>query len=70
MANHGVLLSIMKTGSVSTLSISSMRSKPRYFLGLVLRAPKGMKIEELFDQSRVRSRAISGVLREGSSRLV
>src|SRR5579863_49849 len=58
-----VLLTIMKTGSVSTLSIVN-EIKNRILPSARASAPKGMKIEELFDQSVFVRGAISGVLRE------
>lgn len=58
-----VLLTIMKTGSVSTLSIVN-EIKNRILPTARASAPKDMKIEELFDQSVFVRGAISGVLRE------
>jgi multidrug efflux pump subunit AcrB len=58
-----VLLTIMKTGSVSTLSIVD-EIKGRILPSVRASAPKGMKIEELFDQSVFVRGAIAGVLRE------
>jgi multidrug efflux pump subunit AcrB len=58
-----VLLTIMKTGSVSTLSIVD-EIKNRILPSARASAPKGMRIKELFDQSVFVRAAISGVLRE------
>jgi multidrug efflux pump subunit AcrB len=59
-----VLLTIMKTGSVSTLSIVD-EIKSRILPSARASAPKGMQIKELFDQSVFVRAAITGVLREG-----
>jgi multidrug efflux pump subunit AcrB len=58
-----VLLTIMKTGSVSTLSIVD-EIKNRVLPTARAAAPKGMEIKELFDQSVFVRGAIQGVLRE------
>jgi multidrug efflux pump subunit AcrB len=58
-----VLLTIMKTGSVSTLSIVD-EIKDRILPTARASAPKGMEIKELFDQSVFVRGAITGVLRE------
>jgi multidrug efflux pump subunit AcrB len=58
-----VLLTIMKTGSVSTLSIVD-EIKGRILPSARASAPKGMQIKELFDQSVFVRAAIAGVLRE------
>jgi multidrug efflux pump subunit AcrB len=58
-----VLLTIMKTGSVSTLSIID-EIKNRILPTARASAPKGMQIKELFDQSVFVRGAITGVLRE------
>ena len=58
-----VLLTIMKTGSVSTLSIVD-EIKNRILPSARASAPKGMQIKELFDQSVFVRAAITGVLRE------
>src|SRR5580692_3841157 len=58
-----VLLTIMKTGSVSTLSIVD-EIKNRILPTARASAPKGMEIKELFDQSVFVRGAIAGVLRE------
>ena len=58
-----VLLTIMKTGSVSTLSIVD-EIKNRILPTARASAPKGMQIKELFDQSVFVRGAITGVLRE------
>ena len=58
-----VLLTIMKTGSVSTLSIVD-EIKNRILPTARASAPKGMEIKELFDQSVFVRGAITGVLRE------
>src|SRR5580693_785167 len=58
-----VLLTIMKTGSVSTLAIVN-EIKTRILPTARASAPKGMEIKELFDQSVFVRGAITGVLRE------
>jgi multidrug efflux pump subunit AcrB len=58
-----VLLTIMKTGSVSTLSIVD-EIKNRILPSARASAPKGMQIKELFDQSVFVRASIAGVLRE------
>jgi multidrug efflux pump subunit AcrB len=60
----GVLLSVMKTGSVSTLEIVD-QIKNEILPASRAAAPKGMKITELFDQSLFVRASIKGVLREG-----
>ncbi|HEX6546681.1 MAG TPA: efflux RND transporter permease subunit, partial [Bryobacteraceae bacterium] len=60
----GVLLSVMKTGSVSTLDIVD-RIKNDVLPALRASAPKGLQIRELFDQSVFVRASIKGVLREG-----
>jgi len=60
----GVLLSVMKTGSVSTLDIVD-RIKNEVLPALRASAPKGLQIRELFDQSVFVRASIKGVLREG-----
>ncbi len=60
----GVLLSVMKTGSVSTLDIVN-RIKHDVLPVSRATAPKGLEISELFDQSLFVRASISGVLREG-----
>ncbi len=60
----GVLLSVMKTGSVSTLDIVK-QIKNDVLPTSRAAAPKGMKIRELFDQSLFVRASIEGVLREG-----
>src|ERR1700761_8537173 len=59
-----VLLSVMKTGSVSTLDIVK-QIKNDVLPTSRAAAPKGMKITELFDQSLFVRASIEGVLREG-----
>jgi CzcA family heavy metal efflux pump len=59
-----VLLSVMKTGSVSTLDIVN-QIKNDVLPASRAAAPKGLKITELFDQSLFVRAAINGVLREG-----
>ena len=61
--NPSVLLTIMKTGSVSTLAIVD-QIKNHILPSARASAPKGMKIKELFDQSVFVRAAINGVLRE------
>lgn len=58
------LLTIMKTGSVSTLDIVK-QIKDDVLPASRAAAPKGLKITELFDQSLFVKAAIVGVLREG-----
>lgn len=58
-----VLLTIMKTGSVSTLEIVD-EIKERILPITRAAAPPGMKIRELFDQSVFVRASIQGVLRE------
>ena len=60
----GVLLSVMKTGSVSTLDIVD-QIKNEVLPASRAAAPKGLKISELFDQSLFVRASIHGVLREG-----
>lgn len=59
-----VLLSVMKTGSVSTLDIVN-QIKHDVLPTSRAAAPKGLKITELFDQSLFVRASIEGVLREG-----
>jgi CzcA family heavy metal efflux pump len=59
-----VLLSVMKTGSVSTLDIVNL-IKHDVLPTSRAAAPKGLKITELFDQSLFVRASIEGVLREG-----
>ncbi|HEY1216074.1 MAG TPA: efflux RND transporter permease subunit, partial [Bryobacteraceae bacterium] len=59
-----VLLSIMKTGSVSTLDIVD-QIKYKILPTSRAAAPPGMKISELFDQSIFVRASIRGVIREG-----
>jgi CzcA family heavy metal efflux pump len=58
------LLTIMKTGSVSTLDIVN-QIKNDVLPASRAAAPKGLKITELFDQSIFVKASIAGVLREG-----
>jgi CzcA family heavy metal efflux pump len=58
------LLTIMKTGSVSTLEIVN-QIKNDVLPTSRAAAPKGLKITELFDQSIFVKASIAGVLREG-----
>lgn len=59
-----VLLTIMKTGSVSTLDIVNQIKRDILPTSRAA-APKGMEIHELFDQSIFVRASIQGVLREG-----
>ena len=59
-----VLLTVMKTGSVSTLDIVK-QIKDDVLPTSRAAAPKGMKIKELFDQSLFVRASIEGVLKEG-----
>lgn len=58
------LLSIMKTGAVSTLAIVD-EIKNRILPTTRAAAPKGVEIKELFDQSFFVRASIQGVLKEG-----
>ena len=58
------LLTIMRTGSVSTLDIID-EIKRDVLPASRAAAPKGLKITELFDQSVFVKASIAGVLREG-----
>jgi multidrug efflux pump subunit AcrB len=60
-----VLTPIFKTGSVSTLTIIN-EIKNKVLPVVQAAAPKGMKIQGLFDQSVFVRAAIEGVLREGA----
>jgi multidrug efflux pump subunit AcrB len=61
---RSVLLSIIKNGNASTLSVVNA---VRDALGTIRKAaPPDMKIEELFDQSVFVKQSIEGVLREGA----
>ena len=59
-----VLLSIMKTGSVSTLDIVD-QIKNKVLPVTRAAAPKGLDVNELFDQSVFVRASVQGVLREG-----
>lgn len=59
-----VLLTVMKTGSVSTLDIVK-QIKDDVLPTSRAAAPKGMNIKELFDQSLFVRASIEGVLKEG-----
>src|SRR6201999_1676769 len=59
-----VLLSVMKTGSVSTLDIVN-QIKNDVLPTSRAAAPKGLKITELFDESIFVNALIAGLLREG-----
>lgn len=59
-----VLLSVMKTGSVSTLDIVKQVKEDVLPVSRAA-APAGLKIKELFDQSLFVRASIEGVLREG-----
>src|SRR3954464_12820515 len=61
---RSVLLSIIKNGNASTLTVVNAVKKA---LGSVrAAAPAGMKISELFDQSVFVTSSVKGVLREGA----
>src|SRR3954465_146536 len=61
---RSVLLSIIKNGNASTLTVVNAVKKA---LGSVrAAAPPGMKISELFDQSVFVTSSVKGVLREGA----
>ncbi len=61
---HGVLLTIVKHGETSTLDIVSDIKKKLATIGADM--PKGLHVEQLFDQSVFVRAAINGVLREGA----
>ena len=61
---HGVLLTIVKHGETSTLDIVSNIKKKLATIGADF--PKGLKVEQLFDQSVFVRAAMNGVLREGA----
>ncbi len=61
---RGVLLTILKNGAASTLSV--VNNIKSMLPGIHAAAPKDMKITPLFDQSVFVSGAISDVLREGA----
>ena len=58
-----VLLTIIKNGDASTLSV--VNAVKAALPGIQAAAPKGMKVDLLFDQSVFVTSAITGVLREG-----
>ncbi|MGA8708348.1 MAG: efflux RND transporter permease subunit [Steroidobacteraceae bacterium] len=60
---HAVLMSVLKTGSASTLQI--VASIKRLLPGIRARAPEGLKVEATSDQSIFVRAAVSGVVREG-----
>src|ERR1700761_2653512 len=62
--HRAVLLSIIKNGNASTLTVVNAVKKA---LGAVrAAAPPGMKVSELFDQSVFVTSSVTGVLREGA----
>jgi multidrug efflux pump subunit AcrB len=61
---RGVLLTILKNGNASTLSV--VNTVKSLLPGIRSAAPKDMKITPLFDQSVFVSGAISDVIREGA----
>ena len=61
---HGVLLTIVKHGETSTLDIVSNIKKKLTTIGADM--PKGLHVEQLFDQSVFVRAAMNGVLREGA----
>lgn len=61
---RGVLLTILKNGNASTLSV--VNTVKSLLLSIHAAAPKDMKITPLFDQSVFVSGAISDVIREGA----
>ena len=61
---RGVLLTILKNGKASTLSV--VNTVKSLLPGIRAAAPKDMKITPLFDQSVFVSGAISDVIREGA----
>lgn len=60
---HSVLLTILKNGEASTLSV--VNAVKGFLPGIRAAAPKGMTITPLFDQSVFVSGAITDVVREG-----
>jgi multidrug efflux pump subunit AcrB len=61
---HSVLLSIIKNGNASTLSVVNAVHKALQTARAA--APPGMEIRELFDQSVFVKQSVTGVLREGA----
>jgi multidrug efflux pump subunit AcrB len=61
---RGVLLTILKNGNASTLSV--VNTVKSLLPGIRAAAPKDMKITQLFDQSTFVAGAISDVIREGA----
>ena len=61
---HSVLLSIIKNGNASTLSVVNAVHKALKTARAA--APPGMQINELFDQSVFVKQSVAGVLREGA----
>jgi multidrug efflux pump subunit AcrB len=61
---RGVLLTILKNGNASTLSV--VNTVKALLPGIHAAAPKDMKITPLFDQSTFVAGAISDVIREGA----
>jgi multidrug efflux pump subunit AcrB len=60
---RSVLLSIIKNGNASTLSVVNAVHKALQISRAA--APPGMQINELFDQSVFVKQSVTGVLREG-----
>jgi multidrug efflux pump subunit AcrB len=61
---RSVLLSVLKNGNASTVAVVN---GVRKVLGIARKAaPPGLHINELFDQSKLVTAAIAGVLREGA----
>ena len=61
---HSVLLSIIKNGNASTLSV--VNAVHHALQTARAAAPPGMQINELFDQSVFVKQSVTGVLREGA----
>jgi multidrug efflux pump subunit AcrB len=61
--HHAVLMSVLKTGSASTLQI--VRDIRRLLPGIRGQVPEGLNVEATSDQSIFVRAAISGVVREG-----
>jgi multidrug efflux pump subunit AcrB len=61
---HSVLLSIIKNGNASTLSVVNAVREALQTVRAA--APPGMEIKELFDQSVFVKQSVTGVLREGA----
>src|ERR1700723_3027327 len=61
---RSVLLTVLKNGNASTVAV--FKGAPRVPEGARAAAPAGLSINELFDQSKLVTSSIAGVLREGA----